>query len=457
MITVHDFGAVGDGATDDRDAIQRALDAGAGGVVWVPIGTYLVSKSPAGAWCLNIPASTTLVGEGTLGNSVLIQAPGIAANVRLLQCAAPGIAVDTIILDGNASAQVADEHRAGVFALGAGLLLQNVIARNFTGDGFEISIGSNGITVDGCTATANLRNGLTFGGGSIGAVIKNCKLFGNRVQQLDTEPGPGFRVDDVEVTGCTIGPGVGDYAMTVSGSGASSRSGGWNIHHNTVIGSLEVVWANDIDIHHNKITNSTNKPSVFVYRACSRVNIFDNELSLLQPAVGTVPADAVIGITGTGPGQMPDWVSIANNQLSSSTGPAHGIHLSCAGNAVVRDNEIMGAGIADPYASGVYARTTVDGAPMPAVVVHDNLICNWGKFGVSLAGNGPAIMRVVSVIDNIFADNNAVPTMITAMSLPVAQDLRVGLNTLMGGCTIEQNLPFAGAHLQPLGVTRWTV
>ena len=46
IFNVQNFGAKGDGITDDTAAIQRAIDAAAaagGGQVYVPTGTYIVS------------------------------------------------------------------------------------------------------------------------------------------------------------------------------------------------------------------------------------------------------------------------------------------------------------------------------------------------------------------------------------------------------------------------------
>jgi len=455
-VDVHDFGAVGDGVTDDRLAFQSALTAGAGGIVWVPSGTYALAQG-AGAFCLSIPANTQLVGHGAVGASVLLQAPGIGANVRTLQASAPGIVIANLTLDGNTRNQTPDEHRAGVFALGAvGIEIRDVVARNFTGDGLYISIGSHNAQILRCTATANLRNGLTFGGGTTGGRVSACRLFGNAVQQLDTEPGPGFRVDGVEVAECTIGTGQGDYAMTVAGSGSGWRSTGWDIHHNEFDGSLEMVWCDNISVHHNKSINSTNKPTIQVYRTCNRIDIRHNDLALSPIPGGATPADSVVAIIGTGAGQQPDWVVVECNRITSGVGPAHGVHATCVGTIMVVDNLIIGAAVEDLYASGVYARTTVDGAPFGSVVVHRNRIRNWGAFGVSLSGNGPAIMRMASVLDNVFYDDSSTPTMLIAMSLPVARDLRVGGNTLLGGCLEEQNLPFAGATLTNLPVNRWT-
>ncbi|MBM3881869.1 MAG: hypothetical protein FJ387_19445 [Verrucomicrobia bacterium] len=56
---VRDFGARGDGATDDTAAVQKALDAAAqagGGVVWAPRGNYWFGGT------LNVPAAVTLRG-----------------------------------------------------------------------------------------------------------------------------------------------------------------------------------------------------------------------------------------------------------------------------------------------------------------------------------------------------------------------------------------------------------
>ncbi len=57
-LNVLDFGAIGDGSTNDTAAIQAALDAGENGAVYFPTGTYLVSSA------LTVNPSTRIFGNG---------------------------------------------------------------------------------------------------------------------------------------------------------------------------------------------------------------------------------------------------------------------------------------------------------------------------------------------------------------------------------------------------------
>ena len=59
QVSVREFGAKGDGKTDDTAAFQKALDAGrqaGGGVVFAPRGNYFFSGH------LNVPPAVTLKG-----------------------------------------------------------------------------------------------------------------------------------------------------------------------------------------------------------------------------------------------------------------------------------------------------------------------------------------------------------------------------------------------------------
>lgn len=78
-LNVRTFGAVGDGVTDDTDAIQAAIDAAeetGGGVVYMPPGTYQLSArlfAPYGttlAYSLSVPSNITLAGAGSTATTL---------------------------------------------------------------------------------------------------------------------------------------------------------------------------------------------------------------------------------------------------------------------------------------------------------------------------------------------------------------------------------------------------
>lgn len=78
-VSVKDFGAAGDGVTDDTAAIQNALNAGAGNAVFFPSGTYKVSKaaSPNANAVFLVSANTLVYGVGKA--SRIIQTDGAAS------------------------------------------------------------------------------------------------------------------------------------------------------------------------------------------------------------------------------------------------------------------------------------------------------------------------------------------------------------------------------------------
>ena len=71
MLDIRDFGAVGDGVADDAASMQAALDAcaGAGGEVFIPSGTYRITRSL-------LPHSNTLVMGGGYASAIMITDTG---------------------------------------------------------------------------------------------------------------------------------------------------------------------------------------------------------------------------------------------------------------------------------------------------------------------------------------------------------------------------------------------
>ncbi len=79
-VSVKDFGAVGDGVTDDTTAIQAAINSmsSTGGRVFFPSGTYLVNSG--------ITLKTRVTLEGADRNSTIIKAvQELSARIQVLE------------------------------------------------------------------------------------------------------------------------------------------------------------------------------------------------------------------------------------------------------------------------------------------------------------------------------------------------------------------------------------
>jgi hypothetical protein len=94
MVSVKDFGAVGDGVADDTAKIQAAIDAvsaAGGGVLYVPEGTYAVSP-------LSMKTGVRLVGASSA--STTLQFPAGNATARCVSIIAHNdVTIESLTLD----------------------------------------------------------------------------------------------------------------------------------------------------------------------------------------------------------------------------------------------------------------------------------------------------------------------------------------------------------------------
>lgn len=385
--------------TDARAEIQAMIDATpSGGVLILPSGDYLVSRAGSAYWSLRIPAGVTVRGSGT----ILRQSPGTAAAVRMFQMDGAGAVLERITLDGNADALTASTQRHGAIVAAAGVTIRDVTARNFTGDGIYLYAGADGAVLDDVIATNNRRNGLTLGGQMTGIAIRGGTYANNVAQQIDSEPGAPYTVNDVTIADATIDTGAStQYAITVSGTGSASRSHDWRITGCVINGSVHVVWADDVTIASNTITNPTASPAVDIYRTSSRVVVVANTIA--QTAPGLLNPSAVFAL-GTGTGQMPADVLVAANTITTVAASAFGVRAMGALSIAVLGNTIAGSGLPYVGAAGVYLRTTNNDVPMGLATVQGNTIAGYGQTGVSVAGNETATITVLRVIGNVIGD-----------------------------------------------------
>lgn len=101
-VNVKDFGAVGDGVTNDTSAIQTAIAASAGNTVYFPSGTYLVSGATANA-ALTLPvAGVCLMGDGKFSSTIKC----LSASAILAAVDAEKIEIRDLGFDGVSTARL---------------------------------------------------------------------------------------------------------------------------------------------------------------------------------------------------------------------------------------------------------------------------------------------------------------------------------------------------------------
>lgn len=197
-INVLDYGAKGDGTTDDSASIQAALDAtaGTGQTVLIPKtsnGTYVVGAQTS-LYCINIPSNTNLIIEP----GVTIQAKaGIGANVRILSITSSNnvyISAYGAIVTGIKSEYTSGEQRHGVIISGStNVCIEGLTVKDTGGDGFYIGYDSTpsiNVSIVDCIADNNRRNGCSITSGT-NIVFEKC-WFTN---QSGTNPQCGVDVE----------------------------------------------------------------------------------------------------------------------------------------------------------------------------------------------------------------------------------------------------------------------
>lgn len=98
-VNVLDYGAVGDGVTDNTAAIQAALTAGAGKAVYIPPGDYKLTGY------VSVPNNTTIYGDGIPSR---LFADGTVGELLRGVFPCDGVTIDGLYLDGGKTSGTAD-------------------------------------------------------------------------------------------------------------------------------------------------------------------------------------------------------------------------------------------------------------------------------------------------------------------------------------------------------------
>ncbi|WP_220807770.1 glycosyl hydrolase family 28-related protein [Noviherbaspirillum aridicola] len=226
-VSVKDYGARGDGATDDSVAVQRAMNANLN--VWFPAGTYLVGM-------LKLRSNHRLAGEGV--PTRLKQKAGafycVSANPGSEGFADPaknltGIRINDMVFEGQ-SGNVAFDERVHLLNLNGvtDVVVEGCHFIKAVADGIYIGSSNTGsterhnyrVTVRNCAFdgfTKNNRNAISIIDGT-DILIDNCKFLRwgrpDMPGMIDIEPNPGIndsfsRIKRITISNCTMWDNAG--------------------------------------------------------------------------------------------------------------------------------------------------------------------------------------------------------------------------------------------------------
>lgn len=278
LYNVLDYGALGDGVADDTDGIQAAIEAAhtaGGGIVYLPVGTYLVTKSaPYGTlpdFAILLKPNVTLVGGGFSAQPNGQDIPGTVIKLANGQNCNVVSTVDTmyhygcgvrhLAINGNRANNTSySETRSngiyitasdrfvvencmlfqnkgsGIYGKATGIMyamqptvINSYIFRNKHGIQFEA--GATDALVINCDIGENFEE-LTYDGKGIilgsGSFVTGCAIWGNWIGVM------GYGSIHVQLTSCRI-----DYNKThaayLYGTKAFTFSG-CSIYDNSAVG-----------------------------------------------------------------------------------------------------------------------------------------------------------------------------------------------------------------------------
>lgn len=298
---VLDYGAKGDGTTDDTAAIQAAINSGASEVVFPAGKTYLVSPNssyvtPEGGAgiCINVPSNIRLVMYG----ATILQKSGTAGTGAIIGNSASTVTNVTIeggIVNGNSNNTTGNMNGVVLFN-STNCQIKNVTIQStrFIGVGFRapaattsVFFGENSIT--GCNVESTLYIGIQCNRQGLGLeIIGNYVAYtGDNaidVEGNNTAGGNGFN-QRVIVTGnncysCTTG------VFLESSGNAIVQGNNIDTFNNAGIYLNQInTPAANVIINGNRITNGAGQTGIYVNNNSGYAIIESNYFNTLASSI----------------------------------------------------------------------------------------------------------------------------------------------------------------------------
>jgi polygalacturonase len=311
VLNVRDYGAKGDGATDDRQAIQNTINAAAaaGKEVYFSAGTYRMI--PSGGRALIIPSNVTLRGEGAASVLEIYDAGTDARHAGLYINGKSNITIKDLKLTGTVTAGTSyPSQYPSVQAITIDAGVGGLTVRGVTFDKCEYAVkfqdytgaSSSNVVFDSCTTLSSVMNPF-FTSHVNGLTVMNCSLAAATVGQQAgrwphhfyiTTNTNNMLVQNCTLTGgqhwsVTIGPSCGDIVFNTvtlsevavglhisdnTGSVLFDRITGTSSRYWFDEGWLAVWGANNVTLRNFDFTAVSGNADYLVYSNSAGSNVF---------------------------------------------------------------------------------------------------------------------------------------------------------------------------------------
>jgi hypothetical protein len=414
-VSVADFNTKGDGVSDDREALQAAIDACRAGEIkrlLVPCGTYMVSRTQdAGNVGIGLDFSNvhdlTVSGEGP-DASVIKMMKTFDKGWRLIRPRdASELVFCDLALDGNWAGEPGDVHIQLTEITSeqsdtADIYFRNVWFKNCRGDGFRTVGNTPGLFVRRCHAQdcrfVNVKRApVSVQRASIDCSVTRCYIESVTDSAVDFEPSnvkpipggvefdPGIlspaRWDISHNTIIHKAPDV-DIAVSLVGGAAPGMENTSFCFNKVLGGALDVRSCRGIKIAGNTVVSragsSATKPTV---------NISLSTDTHLAGNTFVRPAGAAAGrvlLIGTDAGLGNDGVLVEGNTLCQYTDD-HAVEIRSAKIVTVQANTLRFYGSTTGQQRGFFGTTTI-AAPLTGIKIIDNNVVGDASGGTLACG-----------------------------------------------------------------------
>jgi len=358
-VSVKDFGAVGDGVTDDTAKIQAAVDAvsaAGGGTLLILAGTYLVSSS------INVGSNIHIRGRGQI-----ILDDNADCSVISINANSSNVSIKDISIDGNRLNQT----------------LETVGEESEYG-GIEIGNFCDQVLIDGCTITECYGYGIENNNSPSNITITNNTIDGvdfySGIRMSQAGTGTNIKVANNTVLNYRKGGIVGNdmnHAIITGNyidAGTIGR-GTQNADNITAYNATNI----DILVADNICKNSVNNG---IHVAGTGVVISGNTVT--NPTNRGIYVGATTDVLNTG---QSDEVVVSSNTVRDTANTYEGIALVATSQGVVKNNTVSGHNYGVLLSSGAGASVS------ELIVVAGNILDTIGNSGVIITDTSDTTIK----------------------------------------------------------------